>query len=559
MRTDDLLKNTARALAFAAALSACGGDDTSAGTEGATSTTSASETATTTTDASTSTTASGGESDGGTTVEETESGTFETTTTSTTETTGPSDPVCGNGIVEEGEACDDGDDDDTDACLSTCAAATCGDGFVHAGVEECDDANGSDDDDCLSTCVAATCGDGFVGPGEACDDGNDDDADACTNACALPSCGDGLVQPGEACDDGNDVNTDACLDTCLSAACGDGVVYDGIEACDDGNADNSDACTELCAAPACDDGIVSGAETDVDCGGDGCDPCGLGEACGGDDDCALGSCVADTCTLAATCAAILELDPQAASGIYTIDPDGDGGVDPFPVSCDMETDGGGWTLVFHVFEMGGHPAGLKENDFIALFDHNRFTDETWRYDNLTKTLTAGMGGGLALLMDQGAIDVDLFAGAWDDVRMACSLNNSSASADNFAQVNGYATTNASAKLHGAATNGTSYDVDPNLQSFDQAKIWHDNETASSNSGHYLCDYTNSGSSGAQFGFCYTDHLNNPNNLDYGDSIVSIAFGTTYGGDSWSVGFTAECGDMGTTAQQNSGTYSIWIR
>jgi len=28
--------------------------------------------------------------------------------------------VCGNGIVEEGEACDDGNENDEDACLSTC-------------------------------------------------------------------------------------------------------------------------------------------------------------------------------------------------------------------------------------------------------------------------------------------------------------------------------------------------------------------------------------------------------------------------------------------------------
>lgn len=35
----------------------------------------------------------------------------------------------------------------------------------------------------------------------------------------------------------------------------------------------------------------------------------------------------------------------APSGIYWIDPDGSGGVDKFPVYCDMYTDGGGWMLV----------------------------------------------------------------------------------------------------------------------------------------------------------------------------------------------------------------------
>jgi cysteine-rich repeat protein len=59
---------------------------------------------------------------------------------------------CGDGILQAGETCDDGNTDDTDACLSTCIAATCGDGFVHAGVEACDDSNTADGDCCSSAC-----------------------------------------------------------------------------------------------------------------------------------------------------------------------------------------------------------------------------------------------------------------------------------------------------------------------------------------------------------------------------------------------------------------------
>ncbi|MCA9656707.1 MAG: DUF4215 domain-containing protein, partial [Myxococcales bacterium] len=44
-------------------------------------------------------------------------------------------PGCGDGVVAAGEECDDGNADNTDACLSTCVLARCGDGVVQAGVE----------------------------------------------------------------------------------------------------------------------------------------------------------------------------------------------------------------------------------------------------------------------------------------------------------------------------------------------------------------------------------------------------------------------------------------
>jgi cysteine-rich repeat protein len=168
-------------------------------------------------------------------------------------------PRCGDGMVNGGgETCDDGNGSNSDACLSTCVAATCGDGFVRTGVEACDDGNGSNSDACLDTCVAAACGDGFVRAGvEACDDGNGSNADGCLTTCVVAACGDGFTRAGvEECDDANLSNQDACLNNCKAAVCGDGALHTGVEECDDGDLDNGDACTAQCKAAACGDGFV---------------------------------------------------------------------------------------------------------------------------------------------------------------------------------------------------------------------------------------------------------------------------------------------------------------
>jgi len=122
--------------------------------------------------------------------------------------------VCGDGIVDEGEACDDGNEIDTDACVA-CQPAACGDGHVQAGVEGCDDGNAVDTDACIA-CVPASCGDGYVFEGM------------------------------EACDDGNVIPTDACTHVCTNATCGDGVLYEGVEECDDGNGNALDGCDNAC-------------------------------------------------------------------------------------------------------------------------------------------------------------------------------------------------------------------------------------------------------------------------------------------------------------------------
>jgi len=74
----------------------------------------------------------------------------------------------------------------------------------------------------------AVCGNGIVEPGEECDDGNTNNCDGCSNACTLVTgCGDGVVCGTEQCDDGNTTSCDGCSATCsieIGFRCGDGIV-----------------------------------------------------------------------------------------------------------------------------------------------------------------------------------------------------------------------------------------------------------------------------------------------------------------------------------------------
>ncbi|MFT6627080.1 MAG: cysteine-rich repeat protein [Flavobacteriales bacterium] len=184
-------------------------------------------------------------------------------------------PECGDGILDTGEECDDGNDIEDDFCSSICAAPFCGDG-IRQGDEACD--NGAENSDsapdaCRLDCSVAACGDLVIDSAETCDDGNDVDNDECRNDCVIGSCGDGTVDDGEPCDDGNLVENDGCRSNCTAQFCGDGLVDEGEE-CDDGNAVEDDLCTTAClfnGVPGTDEflgtatgpGVASGAFPDL--------------------------------------------------------------------------------------------------------------------------------------------------------------------------------------------------------------------------------------------------------------------------------------------------------
>lgn len=141
---------------------------------------------------------------------------------------------CGDGVVQEGEQCDDGNRSNRDNCLNNCKRPVCGNG-VREGYELCDDGDHNSDtkpDACRTNCTQASCGDGVADSREECD-GDDrkyyictDFAKynggrlGCTNECRFEYsectfCGDGVVNhESELCDDGNNENDDGCNADC---------------------------------------------------------------------------------------------------------------------------------------------------------------------------------------------------------------------------------------------------------------------------------------------------------------------------------------------------------
>jgi hypothetical protein len=134
-------------------------------------------------------------------------------------------PYCGDGILDDGEECDDGaanSDTEPDACRTDCTLPYCGDGVIDDG-EMCDDGPANSDTQpgaCRTDCTLPYCGDGILDDGEECDDGaanSDTEPNACRTDCTLPYCGDGIIDDGEECDDGaanSDTEPGACRTDC---------------------------------------------------------------------------------------------------------------------------------------------------------------------------------------------------------------------------------------------------------------------------------------------------------------------------------------------------------
>jgi hypothetical protein len=206
-------------------------------------------------------------------------------------------PVCGDGVIEAGEQCDDGNNLPGDCCSASCSFETgsCDDGVFCNGTDSCSAGSCVVHDGVV--CPAVECGDTCNEALQACadpagtactDDGNSCSDDVCdgAGACSHPSvadqtpCDDGVActtvdtcvagvctgvgAPNDATCDGIDEDCDGFFDEDFvgaSATCGTGAcTASGVESCVGGAIEIT--CTP--GTPAADDAICDGLDDDCD-------------------------------------------------------------------------------------------------------------------------------------------------------------------------------------------------------------------------------------------------------------------------------------------------------
>ncbi len=231
-------------------------------------------------------------------------------------------------LCQNGDACFDDEDCESQTCAEdVCAPPECSNGVQDADAGETDKDCGGDTecprcetgkmcktgDDCIDKiceadkCAAPTCDDKAQNGDETGEDcGGDTECDRC--------------DAGQPCVEASDCVSGVCTDDeCQSPACDD-KVRNGAETDKDCGGEDCDGCPpdarcieatdceslvcELaggdtserrCLAPTCDDQLQNGSELGIDCGGEDCNLCQLGDDCSDDEGCASFSCEDGAC------------------------------------------------------------------------------------------------------------------------------------------------------------------------------------------------------------------------------------------------------------------------
>ena len=152
-------------------------------------------------------------------------------------------PYCGNFLINAGEQCDGGN----------LGGLTCEDFGYEYGSLSCLNCQ-IITTECFDRYPDAyICGNGLLETGEQCDDGNTENGDGCSSGCRIEDwrCGNGIREGAEECDDGNINYGDGCTPMCISEykievpICGNSILED-YEECDDGNTESGDGCSKIC-------------------------------------------------------------------------------------------------------------------------------------------------------------------------------------------------------------------------------------------------------------------------------------------------------------------------
>ena len=130
------------------------------------------------------------------------------------------------------------------------------------------------------------------------------------------------------------------------------------------------------AEPTCDDGFQNQGETSIDCGG------------------VCGACVISK--QSTSCFDIKTKNTSATDGIYTIDPDGEGPINPFQTYCDMATDTGGWTQFGYLTDRA---SSIPASQGVGSID--RGTPNTTGYSHKLNDFNSLADGGFSIMIQYG--------------------------------------------------------------------------------------------------------------------------------------------------------------